>query len=124
MARVGYRVLLLVCGLLVAAVVAAPAGARAQGMDTTAVVNAFIAGENAHDVDGVTALFTDNATVVLATGTLQGTDQIRAWQQELADGHFTIELISPLTISGTTAHYTVRVTLDTFRQLGLATVDG
>src|SRR4051794_7780464 len=92
----GRRLVLAVCGLLLAGLIAAPGAAHAQSLDTPAVVQAFLAGENAHDVNGVTALFAANATVSLATGPLQGTDQIRAWQQELADGHFAIQLTSPV----------------------------
>src|SRR5690242_17062005 len=101
-----------------------PGVAHAQSMDPASAVTAFIAGENAHNVDAVTALFAADATVSLATGPLKGTDQIRAWQQELADGHFSIEVTSPVTVSGTKADYTVTIALDTFRQLGLASLAG
>jgi hypothetical protein len=111
-------------GVLLAGHVAAPTSVHAQGADIASIVNAFISGENAHDVNGVTSLFADNAKVVLATGPLQGTDQIRAWQQELADGHFSISVTSQVNISGSTANYDVTVALDTFRQLGLAALDG
>jgi hypothetical protein len=111
-------------GALLVGHAATPAAVYAQDADITSIVNAFIAGENAHDVDGVTSLFADNATVVLATGPLQGTDQIRAWQQELADGHFSIQLTSPLNITGSKATYSVTVALDAFRQLGFASLDG
>jgi hypothetical protein len=110
--------------MLLAGHAATPAAVHAQGADMTSIVNAFIAGENAHDVEGVTALFADNASVMLATGPLQGTDQIRAWQQELSDGHFSIQLTSPLNITGSKASYSVTVALDAFRQLGFASLDG
>ena len=110
--------------LLLAGHVATPTGVHAQGTDMASIVNAFISGENAHDVNAVTSLFADNATVSLATGPLQGTDQIRAWQQELADGHFSIVVTGPLSISGSKADYPVTVALDTFRQLGFASLDG
>jgi hypothetical protein len=111
-------------GALLGLSVAAPTGVHAQGTDLPSIVNAFISGENAHDVNGVTALFASNATVVLATGPLQGTDQIKAWQQELANGHFSIVVTSPVNVSGNKADYTVTVALDTFRQLGLQSLDG
>ena len=88
------------------------------------MVNAFVAGLNAHEVDRVTSMFSDDATVVLATGTLHGKDQIKAWQQELADGHFSIEVTGPLNMFGSKASFDVTVGLDTFRQLGLASLDG
>ncbi len=110
--------------VLLAGHIAAPAAVHAQGTDPSTLVNAFIAGENAHNVDAVTSLFADNATVVLATGPLQGTDQIRAWQQELSDGHFSIVVTSPLSTSGSKTTYSVTVALDTFRQLGFASLDG
>jgi len=111
-------------GVLLAGLVAAPTGVHAQGTDMASIVNAFISGENAHDVNAVTSLFADNAMVSLATGPLQGTAQIKAWQQELADGHFSIVVTGPLSISGSKADYPVTVALDTFRQLGFASLDG
>jgi len=88
------------------------------------LIDAFIAGENAHNVDGVTSLFDDNATVMLATGPLQGKDAIKAWQQELSDGHFSISVTGAVSISGSTANYPVTVALDAFRQLGFDSLDG
>jgi hypothetical protein len=111
-------------GMVLLGLLAGPAVAHAQSMDPASAVAAFIAGENAHDVAGVTALFTSDASVSLATGPLQGTDQIRAWQQELADGHFAIEVTSPVNVSGSKADYTVTIALDSFRQLGLASLAG
>jgi len=111
-------------GVLLTGFVAAPSAAHAQGADLRAIIDAFIAGENAHNVDAVTALFDDNATVVLATGPLQGKDAIRAWQQELSDGHFSISVTGSIEISGSKADYPVTVALDAFRQLGLESLDG
>lgn len=111
-------------GVILAGYVVAPPAARAQGADVQPLVDAFIAGENAHNVDAVTALFDDNATVDLATGPLQGKDAIRAWQQELADGHFSISVTGAVSISGSKANYPVTVALDAFRQLGLESLDG
>src|SRR4051794_30062493 len=111
-------------GVLFAGYIAAPSGVHAQGADVQSLVDAFIAGENAHNVDAVTALFDDNATVVLATGPLQGKDAIRAWQQELSDGHFSISVTGPVSVSGSKADYPVTVALDAFRQLGFASLDG
>jgi ketosteroid isomerase-like protein len=88
------------------------------------IVNAFIVGENAHEVDRVTSMFSDDATVVHASGTLRGKDEIRAWQQGLADGHFSIEVTGPLNMSGSTVNFDVVVGFDTFRQMGLASLDG
>jgi len=111
-------------GVILAGYVVAPSAVRAQGADLRALVDAFIAGENAHNVDAVTALFDDNATVDLATGPLQGKDAIRAWQQELSDGNFSISVTGPVSISGSKANYPVTVALDAFRQLGLESLDG
>ena len=111
-------------GVLLASYAVAPSAAHAQGADVRSIIDAFISGENAHNVDAVTALFDDNATVMLATGPLQGKDAIRAWQQELSDGHFSISITGAVNISGSKADYPVTVALDAFRQLGFDSLDG
>src|SRR5262245_47564660 len=69
---------------LLAAAIAQPARALAQGQDPIAVAKAFDAALNAHDVDATLALFADNGTVHDAEQPPGNTDfagkaQIREW---------------------------------------------
>jgi hypothetical protein len=88
-----------------------------------AVVTALLAAENAHNVDAAVALFAADAVVSLAIETRRGTDEIRAWQQELAEGHFHMEIVGTPEVAGDTVRFNNRLDLDMFKQMGLGTVE-
>lgn len=104
--------------LTVAALVASPAAAHGAD-DPTTVVNRLLAAENAHDVDTAVAQFGPGAVVTLPVGVYDTPAKIRAWQDELATGHFD-EQHGPLTVKGDHVTFDGSVALDSFRQLGLA----
>lgn len=97
--------------------------------DPLATVQALLAAENAHDVDAAVALFAPDALVTLALETRTGTAEIRAWQQELADGHFHMEVlgtpeVASDSVAGDSVRFRNRLDLDLFKQMGLGTVEG
>ena len=92
--------------------------------DPLATVLALLAAENAHDVDAAVALFAPDATVDLALETRTGTAEIRAWQQELAAGHFYMEMLGAPEVAGDRVRFQNRLDLDLFKQMGLGTVEG
>jgi hypothetical protein len=102
-------------------------GGSPKMSDTTAelmtVVNALIAAENAHDADAATALFAEDGVAKLAVETRTGHEQIRAWQQSLADGDFHVELAGEPQIEGNKVTYHNKVDLKMFKNLGLGTVE-
>jgi hypothetical protein len=84
---------------------------------------ALIAAESTHDVNAAVAAFADDAVVTLPTGVLDTPDAIRAWQQELADGHFRIEPLD-VHVDGNTISWTGEISLDQFRSMGIASLGG
>jgi hypothetical protein len=87
------------------------------------VARALIAAEDSNDVDAAVAQFADDAVVTLPTGTFDTSEAIRGWQQELADGHFRIEA-AHMQSDGNTVTWDGTVSLDTFRNLGIASMAG
>lgn|GEM_PF-4179191 len=92
---------------------------------TTGITAATLIGaEAAHDVDAAAAAFADDAVVTLADGSVLDTaEAIRAWQQELADGHFRIEP-EGLSVDGNTVSWNGEISLDVFRQMGIPVLGG
>lgn len=73
---------------------------QAQGNDPAAVINAFIAAENARNVDAALALFADDAVInenPLNNPDLihTGKDEIRAYLQRLVDGFIAVKVLEP-----------------------------
>ena len=103
------------------ALAAFPTAAQSAPED---VVKALIAAEGSNNVDAATALFADDAVVTLADGSSYNTpDGIRGWQQELADGHFHLEVVN-LQADGNSVTGTGNISLDVFRDLGIASLGG
>jgi hypothetical protein len=117
--RVVKSVLAVVVGLGVA--LATPAAGAAQS-DPASVARALIDAENRHDVEAVVALFTPDAVVIHATGTLTTTAEIRKWQTELADGNFRATIATP-TVAGDKVTFTGDVVLNSFSSLGIDKLD-
>jgi hypothetical protein len=86
------------------------------------VARALIDAENRHDVEAAVALFTPDAVVIHATGTLTTTAEIRRWQTELAEGNFRANITSS-TVSGDKVTLTGDVMLNSFRSLGIDKLD-
>ena len=112
-----------VLALLVAlgAILAPPGAGHAQG-DPASVARAFIDAENRHDVDAAVALFTPDAVVIHATGTLTTTAEIRKWQTELAEGNFRATIGTP-TVAGDKVTFNGDVALNSFTSLGIDKLD-
>jgi hypothetical protein len=108
--------------LLALGVVLATPGAGQAQTDPASVARALIDAENRHDVEGAVALFTPDAVVTHATGTLTTTAEIRSWQTELAEGNFRANINTP-TVAGDRASFTGDVTLNSFRSLGIDKLD-
>jgi len=88
------------------------------------VVATLIDAENAHDVEKAVATFAADAIVRHEGGAaFETTDAIRKWQQGLADGNFHLEPVG-LVVEGNVVRWVGAVSLDNFRKLGIATLDG
>ena len=73
---------------------------EAQGNDPAAVINAFIAAENARNVDAALALLTEDAVInenPLNNPDLihTGKDEIRTYLQRLVDGFIEVKVLEP-----------------------------
>jgi hypothetical protein len=101
-----------------------PGAGDGPAADPLATVHALLAAENAHDVEAAVALFAPDATVTLALETRRGTAEIRAWQRELAEGHFHMEVLGTPEVAGDGVRFHNRLDLDLFKQMGLGTVEG
>jgi hypothetical protein len=119
--RGGAKKSVLVLVMALGVILATPGAGHAQA-DPASVARAFIDAENRHDVEGAVALFTPDAVVVHATGTLTTTAEIRKWQTELAEGNFRATINTP-TVAGDKATFTGDVVLNSFRSLGIDKLD-
>ena len=123
MANLAGRSMKTVLALVIAlgAVLAAPGAGHAQ-TDPASVARALIDAENRHDVDAAVALFTPDAVVIHATGTLTTTAEIRKWQTELAEGDFHANITTP-TVAGDKVTFGGDVVLNSFKALGIDKLD-
>jgi hypothetical protein len=119
--RGGAKKSVLVLVMALGVILATPGAGDAQA-DPASVARAFIDAENRHDVEGAVALFTPDAVVVHASGTLTTTAEIRKWQTELAEGNFRATINTP-TVAGDKATFTGDVVLNSFRSLGIDKLD-
>lgn len=103
------------------AVLGTAAAGHAQS-DPASVARALIDAENRHDVEAAVSLFTPDAVVIHATGTLTTTAEIRKWQTELAEGNFRANISAP-TVAGDKVTFTGDVVLNSFRSLGIDKLD-
>jgi len=98
-----------------------PASALAQA-DPVSVARAFGAAENAHNVDAVVALFTEDAVITTPFGTFRGTDQIRQFVQSLVAGN--IRTVGrDYQASGDQVTFIRAATTTDFLAMGVAPVD-
>ena len=101
-----------------------PGVAHAQAADPIAVKNAFDAALNAGAVDQAVATFAPEATFTTPGGNvLMGTQQIRAYLQELVAQHYHAEVRETRLTAPDTVVSRGTIALDQFRQLGLASVE-
>jgi hypothetical protein len=88
------------------------------------VAKTLITAEDSNDVDAAMANFAPDAVVTLADGSKYDTPEgIRGWQQALADGHFRLEPVN-MHVDGNIVSWTGNISLDTFRNLGIAELEG
>ena len=123
MPKMAARAVKSVLALFVAlgAVLATPGAGHAQS-DPASVARALIDAENRHDVEAAVALFTPDAVVIHATGTLTTTAEIRKWQTELAEGNFRATMGTP-TVAGDKVTFNGDVALNSFTSLGIDKLD-
>ena len=123
MPKMAGRAMKSVLALFVAlgAVLATPGAGHAQS-DPASVARALIDAENRHDVEAAVALFTPDAVVIHATGTLTTTAEIRKWQTDLAEGNFRANINTP-TVAGDKVTFTGDVRLNSFTSLGIDKLD-
>jgi hypothetical protein len=98
-----------------------PATLQAQETDSVAVLSALEGALNAGDVEAAMALFTDDAVVSLALfdETYAGTQEIRAWFEELVAGNFELHL-EVLEVDGYTVTTKTTTWIDFTREMGIA----
>jgi len=104
----------------------------AQTDSPVAVVDAFIAAENARNVDRALALFADDAVISESPDAPPvlvhtGKEAIRAYLQRLVDGYVAVEVINPPTLVGEYVEWTERIgesALVQTRQMQAKVLDG
>lgn len=102
----------------------------AQGNDPAAVVEAYVAAVNARDLEGILALYADDAVhVALPTpdgsaGICLGKEQFRLWHtQSVANGDQIEVVDGTLAIDGDRVTFLSRIASDPWRELGLDTLE-
>ena len=119
----------LALALAVGALVATTRGVSSQGTDPASVVQAYIRAVNAHNVDAVLAVYADDAVHEVippppgAQSVYIGKAQIRQFYQQTVVNHDHLEVVGTPHVVGDKVMYTKRIASDSFRRLGLATVD-
>jgi quercetin dioxygenase-like cupin family protein len=119
----------LALALALSALVATTRGVSSQGTDPASVVQAYIAAVNAHNVDAVLALYADDAVHEAipappgAQSVYIGKAQIRQFYQQTVVNHDHLEVVGTPQVVGDKVMYTKRIASDSFRRLGLATLD-
>lgn len=83
----------------------------AQGNDPVAVINGYIAAENARDVDAALALFAEDAVISESPDpvpalTHSGKQELRAYLQRLVDGFVTVEKVTAPALVGGQVEWT------------------
>lgn len=100
-----------------------------QGTDAVSVARAEHVAANAHNVDAAVAFFADDAVVTISPpprgslGVFSGKDAIKAWVQTDAANHLQVENVFTLALGPDTAIARDKISLDQFRQLGVAPLD-
>jgi hypothetical protein len=113
-----------------AAFVEGASGGAAQGADPAAVIAAYVAAANAHDLDAILALYADDAVhIALPTpdgsaGVCLGKDQFRLWyEQSIKDGDQIEVVDGTLKVDGNSATFAVRISSEPWKKLGLEALD-
>ncbi len=99
---------------------------HAQGTDALSVVTRFISAINAHDSDGVMALIADNAQFHFpgqGGPGLNGKAEVGAWLQDQIAQNIHVG-VENLRVTGDSATFTSLLSLDVFRDMGVAPLDG
>jgi ketosteroid isomerase-like protein len=86
------------------------------------VVTAFDAVLNAGDIEGMLALFADDAVVKTQTATFTGKQQLRTLFQQLLAEHFQFQS-GNRQVTGDTETHTAQVSTDDWRGLGVAPLE-
>ena len=119
----------LALALAVGALVATTRGVSSQGTDPASVVQAYIRAVNSHNVDAVLAVYADDAVHEVippppgAQSVYIGKAQIRQFYQQTVVNHDHLEVVGTPQVVGDKVMYTKRIASDSFRRLGLATLD-
>lgn len=112
-------------------------GRRAHAMsvpaaadDPAAVVEAYVEAVNAADLEGILALYADDAVHIFlptadgSAGVCHGKDQFRMWyEMSLANGDRIEIPDGALAVDGNQAAFVTRITSDPWRELGLDSLD-
>jgi uncharacterized protein (TIGR02246 family) len=102
----------------------APGVVQAQATDPVAVKNAFDAALNAGDVERALATFAPDARFTTPGGNvLTGSQQIRAYLQELVAQNYRADVLETRLTGPETVFSRATIGLDQFRRLGLASVE-
>lgn len=107
-----YVLSLVLLGLFVAAVAGCQGGESTGPTDPAAVMDAYTAAINAHDVEAALALVDDNAVYDRSVGAFQGKEEIRGFIEGLIARNVSVELIGERQVDGERVSWTSRVRLD------------
>ena len=102
----------------------------AEGTDPAAVIEAYVAAVNAHDLAGILALYADDAVhIALPTpdgsaGVCLGKENFTMWyEQSIKDGDQIEVVDGTLKVDGDKATFAVRIASEPWKTLGLETLD-
>ena len=111
-------------------IAAALFGPDTRGQDPAAVIEAYVAAVNAGDLEGILALYADDAVhIALPTpdgsaGVCLGKEQFRMWyEQSVADGDRVEVEDGTLAFDGNRVTFVARLTSDPLRELGIETLE-
>lgn len=109
---------------LLAVMIMLPTGLYAQETDPESIASALVEALVAKDIDAAMALVADDAVVTVippptgTSGVFTGTEEIRAWYEQLVAWNFRAEM-SNFQVSGDRATWTTKAWADPFEPLGI-----
>lgn len=102
----------------------------AEGADPAAIIAAYVAAANAHNLDSILSFYTDDAAHVFlptpdgSAGVCLGKDQFRMWyEQSIKDGDQIEVVADSLKVEGDRATFAVRIASSPWKELGLEALE-
>jgi limonene-1,2-epoxide hydrolase len=98
--------------IMLVLVVSCQSGSATQPADPAAVMDAYTAAINAHDVEAALSYVADDAVYDRSVGAFNGKEEVRGFIQGIIDRNVHVELIGERTVDGERVTWQSRVMLD------------